>query len=147
MPGFTIPNLCIVPPSFPADTWYIVGIGCAVLLFAETPTLFLLLRGVQSLRLRLVLASVPLLVGIWSLFLAVWVWVDPRTFIFKCSLGAPGEPPGGLIETSPPIVRAQSVLEIVTDILVSLILVGGLSLAIRLRERRVALRASQAASS
>ncbi len=146
MPGFTMPNLCIAPPAFPVDTWYILGIGCAALLLAEIPALFLLLRGAQSLRLRLMLASMPLLVGIWSLFLAVWVWVDPRTFIFKCSLGAPGEPPGGLIETSPPLVRAQNVLEIVTDILVSLILVGGLSLAIMLRKRRVALRANRTAN-
>lgn len=108
-----------MPQSPPADTWYVAGILWAVLLFAEVSALLRLLHGWRWRSL----ASVPLLAGIWCLLLAFWVQAHPRTFTFLCNQ-FPGQPPGGLIETSPPIVRASGAIEAATDLFVLAILFG-----------------------
>jgi hypothetical protein len=114
-----LPAQCVPPLPPPPETWG-VGIVWAVLLFGEVPALLVFLHG----WLWRSLASVPLLAGIWCLLLAFWAQGHPRTFTFLCQQ-FPGQPPGGLIETSPPIVRGAGTIETVTDLLVLALLFGG----------------------
>jgi len=115
-------------PLYPTDSWYMVGIVWAALLFGESLALLFLLRGVRPAWPQRLLAGVLALGGIWSVVLSIWVWVDPRTYIFHCSLGAPDSPPP-FVETSPPLVHAQGMIEDVTNYLVPLLLLLGLGLA------------------
>jgi hypothetical protein len=133
-----LPALCIPQSPPPVENWTIAGIVWAALLFAEVPALFLLLRSVQPAWRWRTLASVPLLAGIWCLLLDAWAQANPRTFLFLCQQ-FPGQPSGGLIETSPPLVKAQGGIEAVTVVLVFIIIVGGLSLAMIQRRKVVAL--------
>src|SRR5579871_283358 len=136
MLSVTLPDLCIVTP-YPVDSWYIVGTVWAAVLFGESIVLLFLLRGVHPAWPQRLLAGVLALVGIWSVFLSIWVRVDPRTYTFICAIDAPYSP-SPFAETSPAIVNAQGVMEDVTNFLVPLFLVIGLSLAILSRKQRAA---------
>ena len=70
----TLPAHCVPPLPPPADTWYVLGILWAPLLFAAALALLMILRGWRAF------AGVPLLAGIWCLLLAFWVQEHPRTF-------------------------------------------------------------------
>lgn len=115
----TLPAHCIPQSPPPTDTWYGLGILWALLLLAAASALLRLLRGWRWRSF----AGVPLLAGIWCLLLAFWAQGHPRTFTFLCNQ-FPGQPPGGLIETSPLIVRASGTIETATDLLVLAILFG-----------------------
>ena len=125
---------CLVQPGL--DSWLLMGLLCAILLFGEAVGLLILLRGVSK-----TLAILPLLTGLWGLGLGVWTQIHA---VYAVHIGC------GLEPDTPPFpvsLQALNDLEGYTVLLMASVFIACLLAMDFFRERKPRARPEEATES